>query len=116
VPFCQLVITATIVVITVSTVIAIFTIVSIHHPSYTFVVVLRHWSRRTPTRIWKHTCQMWGSNPPCPWLLVQAEWFSTTHTTSSASRPWHDVLWGHHRASSVQWMSHWVAVARVLIV
>jgi integral membrane sensor domain MASE1 len=51
VPFCQLVITATIVVITVSTVIAIFTIVSIRRPSSTFIVVLCHWSRRMPMRI-----------------------------------------------------------------
>jgi hypothetical protein len=49
VPFCQLVITATIVVIIVSIVIAtIITIVSIHHRSSTLIVVLRPRSRRTP--------------------------------------------------------------------
>jgi hypothetical protein len=39
-------------------------------------------------------------------LLVHPEWGSTTHTTSSASRPRHAVIWEHHRASSVPWMSH----------
>jgi hypothetical protein len=41
--------TATIVVIIVSIVIAtIITIVNIHHPSFTLIVVLRPWSHRTP--------------------------------------------------------------------
>ena len=51
VPFCQLIITATIVAIIVNIVFDIVTIVSIHHPSYTLIVVLREWSRRTPMRI-----------------------------------------------------------------
>jgi hypothetical protein len=42
VPFCQLIITATIVVIIVSIVIAVIAITSIHHPSSTLIVVLRH--------------------------------------------------------------------------
>jgi hypothetical protein len=73
VPFCQLIITTTIVVIIVSIVIAIITIVSVHHPSSTLIVVLRQWSIRTPCEYEKHTCQLWGSNPLCPWLLVHPE-------------------------------------------
>jgi hypothetical protein len=42
VPFCQLIITATVVVIIVSIVIAVIAIASIHHPSSTLVVIFRH--------------------------------------------------------------------------
>jgi hypothetical protein len=51
VPFCQLIITDTIVAIIVNIVFDIVTIVSIHHPAYTLIVVIRDWSRRTPMRI-----------------------------------------------------------------
>jgi len=51
VPFCQFMITTTIIVIIVRLVIAIITIVSIHHPSSILGVVLRHQSRRAPMRI-----------------------------------------------------------------
>jgi hypothetical protein len=40
-PFCQLIINNTLVVITVSIVIVIITIVCIHHPSSTLIVALR---------------------------------------------------------------------------